>query len=66
MKKEFCEGYRLTRTANGRVIEVLDYHVRPLRLTDADLAELGLGPIAAIEAAAPAESQATRGSSARA
>jgi hypothetical protein len=66
MKKEFCEGYRLTRTANGLVIEVLDYHARPLRLTDADLAELGLGPIEALEGAAPAESQATRGPTARA
>jgi hypothetical protein len=64
MKKEFCEGYRLTRTANGLVIEVLDYHAPPLRLTDADLAELGLRPIE--PGAQPLESPATRSSAVRA
>jgi hypothetical protein len=67
MKKEFCEGYRLTRTANGLVIEVLDYHARPLRLSDADLAELGLGPIEPLDGGAqPGEAPANRSPAARA
>jgi len=67
MKKEFCEGYRLTRTANGLVIEVLDYHAPPLRLTKADLAELGLRSVEPLETGAqPVESPATRSSAVRA
>lgn len=40
--KEYIEGYRITRSAEGLLIETMGYHARPLRLTDAELAELGL------------------------
>ena len=40
--KEYVEGYCITRSSDGLLIETVDYHARPLRLTGAELAELGL------------------------
>ena len=47
--KEYVEGYRITRQSNELLIEVLDYHARPLRLSISELAELGMRIVDPVE-----------------
>jgi hypothetical protein len=41
-QREFVEGFRITREPDVLIIEATDYHARPLRLSQADLSELGI------------------------
>jgi hypothetical protein len=41
-QREFVEGFRITRQSDALIIETTDYHARPLRLSQADLSELGI------------------------
>lgn len=42
VSRDFIEGFRITRTEHGLIIEATDYHARPLRLTRKDLGDLGI------------------------
>ena len=50
-QRDFVEGFRITRTDETLIIEATDYHARPLRLTQAELSELGIR----LDRAAPAK-----------
>lgn len=41
-QREFVEGFRITREPDALIIEATDYHARPLRLSQADLSDLGI------------------------
>jgi hypothetical protein len=41
-RRDYIEGYRITRLDEVLIIESTDYHARPLRLTPKELSELGL------------------------
>lgn len=57
--KEYVEGYRITRGSDGVLIEVLDYHARPLRLSVSELADLGLRVVESVEPTANSQDEAT-------
>ena len=57
--KEYVEGYRITRHLDELLIEVLDYHARPLRLSVSELAELGLRMIDPVEPNAKPKDRST-------
>ncbi len=40
--REYLEGFRITCDGDSLLIEATDYHAMPLRLSEKDLAELGL------------------------
>ena len=41
-RRDYVEGFRITRLGDSLIIEATDYHAQPLRLAEDDLAELGL------------------------
>jgi hypothetical protein len=42
LRRDYLEGFRITRDGDSLVIEATDYHATPLRLSVEDLAEFGL------------------------
>jgi len=41
-RKEYIEGFRITRDDDSLLVEATDYHAMPLRLTRKELSGLGL------------------------
>ena len=41
-RRDYVEGFRISRVGDSLLIEATDYHSQPLRLSEDDLAELGL------------------------
>jgi hypothetical protein len=60
LRIEFNEGYRLTVLPNALLIEVTDYHARPLMLGKRDLRELGLTLLRDVSTKRPARRRKSR------
>ena len=49
-RREYIEGFRITRDGDSLLVEATDYHATPLRLNREELSDLGLRLVALPEA----------------
>jgi len=45
-RREYIEGFRITRDGDSLLVEATDYHATPLRLNREELSDLGLRLVA--------------------